>query len=117
MPVLGISPFRILCDLPGYDFQGYPLGDLQATRDRCRFDPATCNEKLDLGRAAGFRVNANDDAYSAKSGRPVAGFFPLTPHGALIFDAFSSFASAGGVPLILYNRKFKTNFRNGYKYG
>ena len=26
MPVLGISPCRILCDLPVYDFQGYPLG-------------------------------------------------------------------------------------------
>jgi len=30
MPVLGIRPCRILCDLPVYDFQGYFLGYLQS---------------------------------------------------------------------------------------
>jgi len=34
MPVLGISPCRILCYLPVYDFQGYPLGDLHGACDR-----------------------------------------------------------------------------------
>ena len=38
-------------------------------------------------------------------------------HTAFIFGAFASFASAGGVSLILYNGKFKTNFRNGYRRG
>jgi hypothetical protein len=83
MPVLGISPCRILCDLPVYDFLGYPLGDLQGACDGCRFNPATSNEKFDLGRATGFRVNPNDDAYSAKSVRPVASFFSLPPHKPL----------------------------------
>jgi len=41
MPVLGVGPGRILCDLPVYDFQGYPLGDLHGACDGCRFDPAT----------------------------------------------------------------------------
>ena len=41
MPVLGISPCGILSDLLVYDFQGYPLGDLQGACDRCRFDPKT----------------------------------------------------------------------------
>jgi hypothetical protein len=57
MAVLGIGPGRILCDLPVYDFLGYPLGNLQGACDRCRFDTATSNEKLDLGRITGFRVD------------------------------------------------------------
>jgi hypothetical protein len=77
MSVLGISPCRILCDLLVYDFQGC---DLQGACDGCQFDPATSNEKLDLGRATGFRVNPNDDAYSAKNGRPASGVSPLFPH-------------------------------------
>jgi hypothetical protein len=52
--------------------------------------------------------------------RKVADQFPvfvLCCHIVFIFGCFSSFASAEGASLILYNRKFKTNFRDDYKYG
>jgi hypothetical protein len=83
MPVLGISPCRILRDLPVYDFHGDLLGDLQGACDRSEFDPATSNEKLDLDRATGYRANPYDDSDSAKRGTPVAGFWPLLPRHRL----------------------------------
>jgi hypothetical protein len=116
MSVLGISPGRILGDLPVYDFQGYPPGDLQGASDGRGFRKFAAEIPGYFNRLVGFGVDGDlnsDTSVIRRKSTADRVFFHID---FLILGSFASFASAGGALLILYNGKFKTSFRDGYRH-
>ena len=79
MPVLGISPGRILSDLPVYDFHGYPLGDLRCACDRHGLRKFAAEVPAYFSWMTVIRVDPNPDRNSFALGKPILGS-ALLPH-------------------------------------
>jgi hypothetical protein len=71
MPVFGVSPCRVRCDLPVYDFLGYPLGDLQGACDGRGFRELTVEIPAYFSWLVGFGVDPNSRRKSSVIRKPV----------------------------------------------